>query len=584
MLSSFVSAEMLERKLGDPTDTNSLISFARSMDRDERDEYPEDSCDTLNKLHVNHFYIVGDADGELVDFTELHAMLRVVARRDFTVAWAHGMNTVLGGVNIWVGGNERQRARLAQLIKAGEQIAVGYHEKDHGSDLLSAEVEAVKVEGGYLLSGEKWVIGNATRGAALTVFARTSPSGGPRGFSLFFVEKSQLDPVCFTCLPRIKTHGIRGADISGIRFEQAFVSDEALIGSQGAGLELTLKSFQITRSLFPALSLGAADTALRTTIRFAESRRLYGRDVFAIPHARKLLVAAFIDLLVADCLAIVAARALQVAPGQMSMWSAVAKYYVPKTVDEVVKSLSVVLGARHYLREAHDSGIFQKMMRDSAVVSLGHAGSFINLATISQNLGKCVERRARRVDQKAATLPALFNLEHPLPAFDPSKLALFNNGTDDIIAGIESSVASLSAASGATVDNLVSLTRLLLAEIDRRDATLSELKVKYGPALSEEPEMFDLAERHCTLHAAATCLQMWLYNRHHLGDFFASGEWLVLCLDRLLSPFSRLNPQVTSAYEENVANELVRLFHADKLFSIAPLQLATSSTSRAQAA
>jgi alkylation response protein AidB-like acyl-CoA dehydrogenase len=597
MWSSF-SAETLERDLGDPTDSNSIISFARSVELDERDEYPEDACLALNQLGFNQFYVVAGAGGKLVDFTELQSLLRVVARRDFTVAWAHGMNTMLGGVNIWVGGSDTQRARLAQLIKDGEQIAVGYHEKEHGSDLLSAEVEAVKAAGGYLLSGEKWVIGNATRGAALTVFARTNPSGGPRGFSLFLVEKSQLDPACFTCLPKIKTHGIRGADISGIRFQDAFVSDQALIGYEGAGLELTLKSFQITRSLFPALSLGAADTALRTTVRFAHSRRLYGRDVFAIPQARKLLVDAFIDLLIGDCVAIAAARALHVAPDQTTMWSAVAKYYVPKTVDEVIKSLSVALGARHYLREAHDCGIFQKMMRDSAVVSMGHAGSFINLATITQNLAKCVERRARRNasgtsstsgdERQAATLAALFNIENPLPAFDPNKLNLFNNGRDDIIAGVESSLESLSnrepAVSGATQDNLISLTTLLRAEVDRRDATLSELMVKYGSGLSEEPEMFDLAERHCTLHAAATCLHMWLYNRKHPGEFFAQGEWLVLCLERLLSPFKQLDAQLTAAYEANLANELVRLFDADQLFSIIPIQLATSSKNTVVAA
>jgi hypothetical protein len=419
----------------------------------------------------------------------------------------------------------------------------------------------------------------------LTVFARTSSSGGPRGFSLFLVEKNELDPASFTCLPRIKTHGIRGADVSGIRFERAFVSEQALIGSEGAGLELTLKSFQITRSLFPALSLGALDTALRTTVKFTLSRKLYGGDVFAIPLARKQMVQAFVDLLIADCLALAVVRGLHVAPEQMSVWSAAAKYLVPKVVEEVIGDLSVILGARNYLREAHDSGIFQKMLRDSAVVSMGHAGSFINLTTISQNLAKFADHRKRDLhddEQQASVLAALFDWNRSLPAFEPAKLSLFNNGRDDIVNGVRGSLEKLNELEGEVsqpaLEQIIDLTKVLLDEIDRRDATLLGLMNKYGAAASAEPETFSLAERHCYLYAAATCLHTWLYNRSQPSAFFVSGEWLVLCLRRLLYSPQQNEAELTAEYENSVAAELLRLFYEDKLFSIIPIQLASSGT------
>src|SRR4030095_4250720 len=122
----------------------------------------------------------------------------------------------------------------------------------------------------------------------------------------------------------------------------------------------TLKSFQITRTLFSGLSLGAADRALRTALRFPLSRGLSGNGAHGLPHARATLVDAFLDLLSCDCVAISAARALHVVPDQTSFWSAVAKYYVPAPVEKMIGHLSALLGASAFLREDQRGGVFEK--------------------------------------------------------------------------------------------------------------------------------------------------------------------------------------------------------------------------------
>ena len=54
----------------------------------------------------------------------------------------------------------------------------------------------------WRLDGEKWLINNATRGQLMCVLARTDPAGGPRGFSLFLVDKRELADGSFRCLPK----------------------------------------------------------------------------------------------------------------------------------------------------------------------------------------------------------------------------------------------------------------------------------------------------------------------------------------------------------------------------------------------
>jgi hypothetical protein len=453
--------------------------------------------------------------------------------------------------------------------------------------VLATEVKAVKVEGGYRLSGEKWLVNNATRGAALTVFARTSEDGGPRGFSLFLVEKDALDPRSFEHLRRIKTLGVRGVDFSGISFSKSFVAEGSLIGAEGTALEQTLRAFQLTRAVIPALALGAADTALRSTLDFARARTLYGGQVCALPHARRSLVEAFLDILVGDCLTTACARAVHQTPEQMRLYSAVVKYYVPHTLEEAIERLGVVLGARHYLREGHWHGIFQKVLRDCKVLSIFHAGPLLNLTTVGVHLRDLARQRAQATAQTDADsgelesrLASVFDLRRPVAELDHASLSLYTRGRDDFLNGLEAALEGLRRLRARAPSEDVLLPRLI-AQVERviarrraADDEQRELEARLGREYSRSPEMFEQAERYCVLEAAACCIHMWVHNRETLGEFFGRGEWLVLSLERLLKRLGERNEEAASEHEERVARELERLYVEELLFSVVPFRLA----------
>ncbi|HEU4597572.1 MAG TPA: acyl-CoA dehydrogenase, partial [Pyrinomonadaceae bacterium] len=480
-----------------------------------------------------------------------------------------------------------QRESLSEIIKHGGQVALAYHEQAHGSDFLSTDLRATKVDGGYLLSGEKWLINNATRGAALTVFARTSESGGPRGFSLFLVEKSALDPGSFRHLDRIKTLGVRGADFSGIKFDECFIPDTALIGGEGTALEQTLKAFQMTRALIPALSLGAADTALRCAFDFARDRRLSGSHVWEMPRPRRTLVECFVDLLIADCLTVACARALHQTPEQMRLYSAAVKYFVTSEVEGLVERAAEVLGARHYLREGHWHGLFQKVLRDTRVLSIFHAGTFLNLTTVGIHLRDLALYRARTAQGREATeesemearLEAIFDLRAPLRPLDPTAFSLYERGRDDLLHGLDSALASLRRrAASATperrplFDLLARQVERLVARRDEADAAVLRAAREAGSDYGRSPVMFRQAEDYCRLLAAASCLHLWLHSGETLDGFVAEGEWLVLALARLGGEgWAGLPVEI----ERRAGEELERLFVEGRLFSLVPLKLFT---------
>ena len=584
-MEQYYPAEALERLLGDPCDPRRAFSFCNVVALDEAAAYPAEYCALLDRWGMGEYYIPVAAGGRL-QLETLFGLVRVVARRDLTTIIAH-MKSFLGAVPVWVGGTPHQVAAVAAAIRRGEQVALAYHERAHGSDMDATETEAIPLAaGGFALSGEKWLVNNATRASLLTVCARTGEGAARANLSLLLVAKAELSPSSYRHLPRLKTHGARGADFSGIAFYSAPLPARALIGEPGAATRLSLAAFQLTRALLPALSLGAADTALRATLAFAQERRLYGTTVLALPLARRALVDAFVDLLICDCTATAAVRAAHAAPDRLRLWSAVAKYFVPTTVEQVIERLAVVLGARYYLREGHYEGIFQKLVRDSALVGVFHAGSFLNLITVQVQRLYDSRRRAQplALGELEARLQQIFCLDAALPTLDLSGLVLLGRGDDDLIAGLAlleqelarpAIAAELDPALHSALRRGLEGLRLAQGELEAEQA---RLEAGARGRLGQAPESFTLAERYCLLHSGAAALQLWWANRGGEDEFLAAGAWLALGLERVLARLrpgqaEPCPPAAREQWREALLAELCARLHDGRLFALAPLRL-----------
>jgi alkylation response protein AidB-like acyl-CoA dehydrogenase len=567
------AAARLEAWLGDPRDPAAPFSFARAVELDEAEAFPEDACRLLAEWGIASYFVPPELGGALGSFEELLLLVRAVSRRDLTVAIAMGQ-TYLGAVHVWIAGSPEQRRRVADLVLANRSLAFALTERDHGGDVLANEVRAEPADGGYRLHGEKWLINNGTRGAALTVFARTDPRGGPTGFSLVLFERERSDPTTFASIPRVRTLGLRGADISGIRFDGCPAPAGALVGQLGRGFETALRGLMVTRALCAGFSLGAGDTALRSTLAFASRRRIYGDTVLAIPHARDVIADAFADLLVADAVASAPARGLHLAPGQVSVWSAVTKYVVPVRIEAAVARLATVLGARYYLREEHEHGTFQKLSRDNAVVGLFDGSTAVNLGIVTTQLGQLL-RAAPHADAPA-TLAAVFG-DAPLGVSQLDRLALFNGGRDDVVQGLTELRRDLAAAAGELDEQVhAGLTAALEELLDERaslGADLAEAASSLGGALARTGEAHELSRRYALLFAGAAALHRWRHARADDHPLVRRGDWLVLGLARLLAELGRGRRPAPRPVRERVAADVVALDAADRAFALAPLQL-----------
>ncbi|OZM73109.1 oxidoreductase [Amycolatopsis antarctica] len=450
--------------------------------------------------------------------------MRLVAGHDLTVAIAHG-KSFLGSASVWVGGNDEQAAWLGAQLAGGTEISWGLTERGHGSDLLAGALSATRDGGRWRLDGEKWLINNATRADLICVLARTDPAGGPRGFSLFLVDKRTLPEDTFRCLPRERTHGIRGADISGISFTAAPVPATALVGAEGTGLETVLTALQLTRTVCGALSLGAADHALRLTADFLRERQVYGQTLAELPNVRHLLGRAAAGTLVAEAVMTVTARGVHTLPGELSVGSAVTKAFVPTVVDGALEQLGELLGARGFLTGAHADGMFAKLERDHRVVGIFDGSTPVNRSALIAQFPR-LARTYRRPDALDGAAAAA-NLGTPLPPLDPKALKLVSGTGCGIVRALPDAArhARDRAAADPADRNLAAVAALATAIEDEAAELHTEIAAGMGATREVPAAAFLAAERYELCYAASACLLLWWHNPES-----TEPEWARACL------------------------------------------------------
>nr|QRW40801.1 hypothetical protein [bacterium] len=525
----------LDHLLSDRDGDGAAFSPAALARLDRAEEFPGEACAALDRFGIQQFYVDSRFGGRLTDYSELLELLRTVAGHDLTVAVAHG-KTFLGSVPTWIAGTPEQAERLAAEILDGAVVCWALTEPGHGGDLLAGELSARPVDeesGRRRLDGQKWLINNATRSRFVCVLARTSPAGQARGFSLFLVDKRTLAEDSFHTVPKIPTHGIRGADISGIVFDGAEVDGSALIGEVGSGLETVLKALQLTRTMCAALSLGAADHGLRLAATYTAGRHLFGHTLADLPHVRAILGEAVATVLTAEVVSVVAARSVHALPAEMSVVSAVVKALVPTLIQEMLERLAELMGVRSFLTEDYEEGAFAKLERDHRIVAIFDGSTPVNRTRLVEHfpiLGRAYE--AGRADTGAVAVAASLCAE--LPPFDAGRLRVVSARGSSVMQDLPRAVRSLHERAPASLAALADELLEAAGDLHR------ELR-EHRPAGRDVPQAsLDLAEKYELCFAGAAALQVWLAEsaRPESGSALWSGAlWvegvLTLVLRRL---------------------------------------------------
>lgn len=556
-----MTARALDAVLGDPWDERNPAGYAAVLAADERQEMLTEGERLLDGFGLNAEFVPEQYGGRLRRADHLAQILRTLWRRDPSLGLGYGLSSLIASVSIWNSGDDDQRRKAAGMLLANKKIAAAFHELDHGNDFAHADFTATPAGPGWLLSGRKEVVTNIARADAVVLFARTSQAAGSRGHSQFFVARQDLPAGRVRDLPRFLSSGMRGVQLGGVEFSDCPVGAGALLGQSGHGMEIALRSFLITRAVFPAVCVGPLDTALRVTLAAALERRLYGGAVADIPYVRAVIARAYADLLAIDAFSAVAVRGLHLIPEAMPVYAPAAKYLTSRILLGAVEDLRSVLGSHSYLRQG-PFAMFQKLARDVAPATFAHVSGAACLVTILPQLPR-LARRSWLADSPADG--HLFDLHGELPALRFDRLAAVTLRSDSIV-GALAEIAELEpggSATGRFAARFASELRTLRKEC----AALSPSDI----TIDASPAAFALAGRYTVVLAAACALSVW---RHGGGRYSQSA--LLGVLDRLdgrLGGTGVLTESERESVQQAMFDDAVERYRDRRLFDLTARQV-----------
>lgn len=179
---------------------------------------------------------------------------------------------------VMVLGDQDQRERwLRPLIGEDPPLtALAITEPQSGSDASSIRTRARRVDGGYVLSGQKAWTSNGGVARFYVVFATVDPGMGHRGITAFVVESADEG---FSCGPPIRKMGQRAIPNTELFLDEVFVAEDRRLGQEGQGFRGLMKTFDRSRVTLAASATGLARAALDYATQYAKERIQFGRPI-----------------------------------------------------------------------------------------------------------------------------------------------------------------------------------------------------------------------------------------------------------------------------------------------------------------
>ncbi|MEV0642958.1 acyl-CoA dehydrogenase family protein [Streptomyces sp. NPDC050619] len=294
-----------------------------------------------------------------------------------------GTNNGIAGQVLVNFGTDEQKQRYLPGLAAGDTIAsFALTEAEAGSDPSGLRTRAVRVDGGYLLNGQKRFITNATRADLFMVFARTNAdTEGTKGISVFAVESGSEG---LTVGPKDEKMGQRGAHTAEVFLDDVLVPESALIGAvEGEGFSAAMRSLARGRLHIAAVCVGLAQRLVEESVNHAAVSRQGGRPVAEFQQVQAMLADSQSELLAGRGMVLEAAKAYDDGSDRR-MAPSCAKLFCSEMVDRVADRAVQIHGGLGYMRTV----AVERFYRDARLFRLYEGTSEVQKVIIAKQMLK----------------------------------------------------------------------------------------------------------------------------------------------------------------------------------------------------
>ncbi len=359
---------------------------------DEEAIFPWDIVKELAQTDLFRVFIPVEYDGmveEGLGITNMCIVTEELSKACGGIALAFA-GSGLGAFPILLFGNEEQKKKYLPQIASGEKLAAfALTEPEAGSDAGAVRTTAKRDGDYYILNGNKIFITNGGEADIYTVIALTNPEKGARGASAFIVEKGTPG---FEFGKKEDKMGIRASATRELIFNDAKVPAENLLGREGMGFIIAMKTFDISRPGVAAQALGIAEGALEEALKYTYQRHQFGKNIISFQGIQWMLADMATQIEAARALIYEVADMIDKGETKnIGHLSAMAKLFASDVAMRVTTDAVQLFGGYGYMREYP----VEKMMRDAKITQIYEGTNQIQRNVIAAHLVKQAAKLAR---------------------------------------------------------------------------------------------------------------------------------------------------------------------------------------------
>lgn len=353
-----------------------LLPLDRECDRTE-----ESVCrflPQLGEMGLLNLVIPESLGGLHTDYRTYASIIHDVAYASPSVAVTLSVHNMVGKIICEKGGGALRTELAANWASPEHLGAFALSEAEAGSDAGAAKASAVRVQGGFKVSGEKMWITNGMSARWFLSLVRLADGDGDSSLCAVLVDGNDSGVQRTKILGKM---GIRGSETAVIFFDNVFVPDEHVVGELGEGLKVFLSTLNEGRISIAAQASGIAEACLDEMITYARQRHQFGRPIGKLQAIGNMIADSAVELEAAKLL--IWRAAASVDAGEPSRTeSSMAKLYASEAANRIAYRAVQVHGGSGYVHECR----VEQLYRDARVTTIYEGTSEIQRMLIGRAL------------------------------------------------------------------------------------------------------------------------------------------------------------------------------------------------------
>ena len=365
--------KMLRGMVKDFTDSE-IKPLAKEID--EKEEIPRELIDKIAKVGLLGTSFPEKYGGGGFGEIGYCIVQEEVTRGCGSTATFIGAHQSIGTNAIYIGGSEELKKKYIPHLASGEIIAsFALTEPEAGSDTFNLKTSAVLKNGRWILNGNKIWITNAGIADIITVFTRTE-----KGITGFVVEK---DFPGVLIGPKERKLGIKGSVTNSITFQDVAVPEENMIGVEGEGFIIAMKTLEAGRLGLGACCLGASKELLEISTHYSRNRKQFGHSISKFEAVQFMLAEMATKIYAMESMIYRTAHDYD-ANKNISLESAMIKLFCSEAMLEIADKALQIHGGMGFSRELP----LERFYRDARILKIFEGTNEIQKLIISRHIIK----------------------------------------------------------------------------------------------------------------------------------------------------------------------------------------------------